>query len=128
MKKRVRLLTFLFPLTFVLILSSVSSAQEKFISPADAHKYVGEKKTVCGQVASATYAARSRRQPTFLNLDRPYPNHIFTVVIWGSDRNKFKTPPETLFKAKTICVTGVIDVYRGKPQIIVRDPSQIVIK
>jgi hypothetical protein len=29
---------------------------------------------------------RTRRQPTFLNLDAPYPQHIFTVVVWGESR------------------------------------------
>jgi hypothetical protein len=51
---------------------------------------------------------------------------IFTVVIWGSDRNKFKNPPEVFFKEKRVCVTGQIDTYRGKPEIIVRDPSQVI--
>ena len=110
------------------ILGSAPVVAQDYITPADADKYIGQTKTVCGKVASATYAARSRGQPTFLNLDQPYPNHIFTVVIWGSERNKFKSPPETFFKGKSVCVTGVIDTYRGKPQIIVREPSQIVIK
>jgi len=112
----------------IVSLTSVSFAQKEYISPAEAHKYIGETKTVCGEIASATYAARSRGQPTFLNLDQPYPNQIFTVVIWGPDRNKFKSPPEIFFKGKSICVTGVIETYRGKPQIIVREPSQIVIR
>jgi len=48
------------------------------ISPAEAAKHIGEKATVCGVVASARYASRSKGQPTFLNLDKPYPNQIFT--------------------------------------------------
>ena len=42
-------------------------------------------------VASAHYAERSKGQPTFINLDKPYPNAPFTVLIWGSDRGKFGT-------------------------------------
>ena len=111
-----------------LLLTSVPLAQEQSIKPADAGKYVGEKKTVCGMVASATYAVRTKGQPTFLNLDQPYPNQIFTVLIWGSDRKKFSDPPETFYKGKTICVTGLIKSFRGKPEIIVKDPSQIGIR
>ena len=111
-----------------LIIVSASIAQEHSISPADAQKYIGEKKTVCGMVASATYAVRTKGQPTFLNLDQPYPNQIFTVLIWGSDRKKFSDPPETFYKGKTICVTGPIKSFKGKPEIIVRDPSQIGIR
>jgi len=103
-------------------------AQENYITPEEAYKYIGETKTVCGTVASATYAVRSRGKPTFLNLNKPYPNHVFTIVIWGSDRGKFKNPPEVFFKGKEVCVTGLITTYRGKPQIEVSEPSQITAK
>jgi micrococcal nuclease len=61
-------------------------------------------------------------------LDKPYPNQIFTVLIWGSDRNKFKEAPEDMYNSKMICVTGLIKDYKGKPEIIVNDPEQIKIK
>ena len=108
------------------ILGPLSIVAQDYVSPADAGKYIGQTKTVCGKVASTTYAVRTKGHPTFINLDRPYPNQIFTVVIWGSDRNKFKNPPEIFFKEKRVCVTGKIDTYRGKPEIIVRDPSQVI--
>lgn len=108
-----------------LIIASVSFAEEQSISPADAQKYIGEKKTVCGMVATATYAVRTKGQPTFLNLDQPYPNQIFTVVIWGSDRKKFSNPPEGYYKRRNICVTGKIKSFKGKTEIAVNDPSQI---
>jgi len=121
-------LTCLIVLILIKLLFLSNLFAQGFITPSEADKYIGQTKTVCGKVASATYAARSKGSPTFLNLDKPYPNHIFTVVIWGSERNKFKSPPEILFKNERICVTGQIETYRGKPQIIVHDPSQIVIK
>ena len=111
---------------FVLLLST-AVAQEK-VSPSEAAKLVGKKATVCGQVASANFAARSRGRPTFLNLDRPYPNQIFTVVIWGQNRAKFSPAPESAYRAKRICVSGTISSYRGQPQIVVSDPSQINIQ
>jgi len=42
------------------------------------------KTTVCGEVASTHYAVRSRGNPTFINLDKAYPNQIFC----GSDLGK----------------------------------------
>jgi DNA/RNA endonuclease YhcR with UshA esterase domain len=103
-------------------------AQQEYVNPIDAHKYIGMEKTVCGTVASATYAVRTKGRPTFLNLDQPYPNQIFTVLIWGSDRNKFQNPPESSFRGKRICVTGMIEEFRGKAEIIVRSPDQIILK
>jgi hypothetical protein len=79
---------------------------------------------VCGLVASATFAARTKGQPTFLNLDKPYPEHIFTALIWGSDRPKFGQP-EDAYKGKRICVTGTVKAYRGVHEIIVTDPGQL---
>lgn len=104
--------------------SSPSYAQGQ-LSPEEAQGHIGENQTVCGMVASTNFAASSKGQPTFLNLNRPYPNHIFTVVIWGQNRPRFKNPPEEFFDGKRICVTGEITTYRGKPQIEVQAPSQI---
>jgi len=55
-------------------------------------QHVGEMATVCGYVASSRYLSTSRSKPTFLNLDKPYPNQDFTVVIWSEDREKFGEP------------------------------------
>jgi DNA/RNA endonuclease YhcR with UshA esterase domain len=110
-----------------LILSSVSYAQEKSITAMEAGSHIGEVQTVCGMVASSKFASQSKKQPTFINLDKAYPNQIFTIVIWGSDRGKFPEPPEDYYQGKKICVKGMIKAYRGKPEIIVNDPSQITI-
>jgi DNA/RNA endonuclease YhcR with UshA esterase domain len=60
-------------------------------------------------------------------LDKPYPNQIFTVVIWGSDRAKFGEP-EATFRGKSVCVTGKIKEFRGVPEVIVYEPSQIKVQ
>jgi hypothetical protein len=57
----------------VLLCSALRSAQSS-ISASEAKNHVGENGTVCGQVASAHYAMKSRGRPTFLNLDRAYQN------------------------------------------------------
>jgi len=100
------------------------SAGAASISPADAASHIGENATVCGLVASAKYAANSRAQPTFLDMGQPYPNQLFVAVIFGTDRAKFGEPEATL-SGKRICVTGQVRNYRGRPEIIVSDPSQL---
>jgi DNA/RNA endonuclease YhcR with UshA esterase domain len=125
MKRCKKLITYaaLFVLC-LLILIPISHAQQK-INAEDSYKYVGQTKTVCGVVASTFYSYRSRGHPTFLNLNKPHQNQILTIVIWGSDRGKFTNPPERFFKGKRVCVTGLIETYGGKPEIVVHDPSQI---
>jgi hypothetical protein len=97
------------------------------ISANEAKNHVGQMATVCGQVASVRYAVKSSGSPTFINLDRAYPKQIFTIVIWGGDRPKFGDP-EATFRAKRVCVTGEITVYRGKAETTVHEPSQIKIE
>jgi hypothetical protein len=104
---------------------AVAGERPTSISAGEAAAYVGQTKTVCGVVASSKFAQDSKRSPTFLNLDRAYPNHIFTAVIWSADRGKFKESPEVAFQGRRICVNGPIQVYRDKPEIIVTSPSQL---
>jgi hypothetical protein len=99
------------------------AANLETLTAEDAAKHVGENATVCGVVASAHYAARSAGQPTFLNLDRSYPNQIFVAVVFGNDRTKFGEPER--LQGKQVCVTGSIQLYRGTPEIILRDPRQL---
>lgn len=97
------------------------------LAPEDASKHVGEKTTVCGVVASAKYAAQSGGRPTFLDFGKPYPDAIFTALILGTDRPKFGTPEKTV-PGKQVCVSGEIKLYRGKPEILLTDPKQLVAK
>jgi hypothetical protein len=95
------------------------------MAPDDAARHVGETATVCGVVESARYAERSTKQPTFLNLGKPYPNQSFTVVIFGGDRSKFGTPEIALMK-KRVCATGVISLFQGRAEMKLQDPSQLL--
>lgn len=96
------------------------------ITAEEADQHIGETNTVCGLVASARYLGKGG--PTYLNFDRPYPNQTLTVMISDADRAGFTSPPEMMFNGKTVCVTGVIIDYRKKPEIVVTDPSQIVLQ
>lgn len=106
-------------IVFVLVSFLQMAFAQQTISPEESAKFIGQQKTVCGTVASAHFAARSKGQSTFLNLDKPYPNQVFTVLIWGSDRGKFEKPPEALYSGKEICVRGMIQSYQGRPEIVV---------
>jgi hypothetical protein len=78
---------------------------------------------MCGRVASTRYSTQGRGC-TVLNLDKPYPHEIFTVVIWGADRAQFGQPEEK-YRDKVVRVTGRIRSYRGVPEIVAREPAQI---
>lgn len=94
------------------------------LTAAEAKGHIGKKAKVCGRVVSSHYAESSPLQPTFLNLDKPYPKQVFTVLIPGWAREKF-SEPEVEYKDKKICVTGKITLYRGVPEILAEEREQI---
>jgi hypothetical protein len=104
---------------FAFVLVAVNAQS---ISAADAKNHIGQKATVCGKVLSERTATGSRGQPTFINLDAPYPNQIFTILIWGDDRANVGALPQEGSRA---CATGTIQEYRGVPEIVVRNSGQL---
>jgi DNA/RNA endonuclease YhcR with UshA esterase domain len=110
-------------LALSLVVASPTFAQHH-LTASEAKGHVGETATVCGEVVSTRYAASTKGHPTFLNLDKPYPGQIFTIVIWGEDRGKFGAPEET-YRGKRACVTGKISEYRGVPEVIATEPKQL---
>ncbi|HEY1465016.1 MAG TPA: hypothetical protein VGF44_16485 [Terriglobales bacterium] len=108
----------------ILIVFSSHVLGQNTISAREAKNHIGQNATVCGRVESTHFASTSRGQPTFLNLDGVYPNQIFTVVIWGTDRAKFGRPEER-YRNEPICVTGEIRLYHAIPEVIVMEPAQI---
>jgi len=106
---------------FVLLAFTFMPALAETLSAADAKNHVGEKATVCGKVVSERTAASSRREPTFINLDASYPNQVFTILVWGDDRkNVGELPPE----GSRVCASGLIQDYRGVPEIVVKSSGQ----
>ena len=92
------------------------------IVSSEAKKHVGEIATVCGKVASERTATSTRGTPTFINLDAPYPNQDFTILIWGSDRAAVGVLPRV---GSRVCAFGTIQDYRGVPEIIVKSSNQL---
>lgn len=114
-------------LAFCLLVISSLHAQTRKLTAAEAKDHVGDRATVCGKVVTTHYAKSSKGEPTFLNLDEPYPREVFTILIWGSDREKFGSP-EIEYKGLRVCVTGKITSYRGMPEINATERGQIEIQ
>ena len=109
-------------LLFVLLAFALTPAVSQTISAAQAKAHEGENATVCGKVASERTATSSRGEPTFINLDAAYPNQVFTILVWGDDRQKVGALPS---EGSRVCATGLITDYRGVPEIVVRSSGQL---
>jgi|HubBroStandDraft_1064217.scaffolds.fasta_scaffold144859_2 hypothetical protein len=107
---------------FVVLTLMASFAQAQSLTASQAKAHEGENATVCGKVASERTATSSRGEPTFINLDAAYPNQIFTILVWGDDRQKVGALPG---EGSRVCATGVIQDYRGVPEIVVRSSGQL---
>lgn len=95
---------------------------QKIISWKDAHKYYGYIVTVEGKVVTTYNSGKA----CFLNFHPDYKKY-FTAVIFRSDFNKFPDYPHDYYLNKRVHVTGEIKEYQGKPEIILKDLSQIKI-
>jgi hypothetical protein len=125
----------LFPLMVLLLLGGLILTRvytpEPQLSPEisvrsdDAINHIGATAEVCGPVANTSYRSDIDGDPTFLNFDQPYPNQTFTVLIWGENRTHWPQPPEDMYENHTICVTGIIKLHEGDPEIVVTHPGRI---
>jgi len=89
--------------------------------------YVGKTITVCSKV-QGTFVTKGDKKTTYINFGKPYPNNTFTAVIFPSDSANFKYIPSEYLKAKYVCITGKVELYKDKPQMIVKKEEQIKIE
>src|SRR4051812_16944280 len=111
-------------IAYMLSCIALWSGPSATLSSSEALKHIGERATVCGVVSTARFTESSKGKPTFINLDKPFPDSEFTVVIWEVDREKFGTPEKDWTKKK-ICVEGKIEDFKGKAEIVLHEKSQL---
>ena len=97
------------------------------LNTVQAKDHIDQYATVCGKVVSIKYVENGKSNPTYINLDKKFPDQSFTVVIYGDARSGFSYNPEERLNGKTICVKGKIGSYKDIPQIVVSSESQIEI-
>ncbi|MBO9674671.1 MAG: hypothetical protein J7577_14585 [Sphingobacteriaceae bacterium] len=103
---------------------SFYAKSQTLVLAKDAAKYVGKNVTICDSV----YSTKGLDKLTLINLGGAYPKELITIVINKQDESKFPSEPNSMFMGNKICVTGIISEFKGKQQIIVTDPKQIVVK
>jgi exonuclease VII large subunit len=113
---------------FTFFLSSGLQAQpDDMVRAHEAIEHRGEYAMVCGVIAGANYLKDSKGGPTYLNFDKPYPDHDFSAIIFKKNRKNFKIAPETLTGYKA-CVYGKVKVYKGKAQVELVKEQQLSVR
>ena len=98
------------------IRESFNTSQAKYDSGKN------EEVAVCGTVVSTK---KSSKGNVFLNLDKSFPNQVFTVSIFKDRLIHFSYAPEEFWSGKTVCVTGKITDFNGVPSMVLENENGI---
>jgi micrococcal nuclease len=111
-------------IVFVLLgFSVVSAYSQTKITAQEASKHIGDSVTVFDKVYGVKLLDNGM---TLLNMGAEYPNHLLVVMIKSEDKAKFAYKPEEQLNGKQLLVTGKLIDYKGKAQIVVTEPYQII--
>jgi hypothetical protein len=92
------------------------AGQAPTIKEAEVASYIGQSVKVCSKV----YGHKDFGSMVLVNMGGAYPNSLFTVVLRGDAKGLADN-----LDGKSICVSGKVVDYKGKPEIVVEDPKQI---
>ncbi len=114
------------PLLFFIYAGTVL-AQENVpeITIRQAKDYEGKKITICSEVKDVYVNKKAKGEPTMLNFGGAYPHQSFTVIIWKDNLANFQYDPAVYLMNKNICVTGIITMYKGRPEMEIKTPGEI---
>jgi len=101
-----------------------TAKSQTLILAKDAAQHVGKNVIICDSV----FSTKALDKLSLINLGGTYPNELITVVVNKEDLTKFPTEPSSMYLGNNICVTGIVAEFKGKYQIVVTDPKQIVVK
>ncbi|MCX6766888.1 MAG: hypothetical protein NT170_03895 [Candidatus Moranbacteria bacterium] len=98
------------------------SSSSGCISFKDAGDYIGDNKCVEGKVDNVFTSGKGN---TFLNFCPDYSSCSFSIPIFYSNKDKFSDLKN--YEGKNIQITGLIENYQGRAEIIPNNQSQIKI-
>lgn len=98
------------------------------IKATEAADHVGKRATVCGVVSWTRFEEKASRRPTFVNFDKPAPDQVFRILIWGKSLKKFNSNPPGSWQDKQVCVTGKIVEDEKVPEIVVQSLGQVTLQ
>jgi hypothetical protein len=117
-----------FFLSLLLLSCSTGLNAQTTIELKDIANHIGDSVKVKGKIFGVRYLEAAKNTPTFINVGGAYPNPLLTVVIWGEVRNKLGYLPEDKkYSGGMAVVTGKVELYKDKPQIVISDPQQLQI-
>jgi exonuclease VII large subunit len=105
------------------LVSAVMPARAETISPADVKAHAGQTVTV---EAAISDVHTGRSGVTFIDVGGRYPDNDFTAVIFAGDATKF--PKASALDGKTVVISGPVQLYQGRAEIILKSADQLKAK
>ena len=96
--------------------ATFKSCSQDTIQSHEAKNYIDQWVCVTGKVASIKLASEGKIT-NYINIDKPYPNAVFTIVMTNEYLETLKFKLEDL-KDKIIFVYGKITTYKNDPKQI----------
>lgn len=112
----------------VFVLFATAGYSQTTIKAEDISKHIGDSVKICAKVYGVKYLENAKNSPTFVNVGGAFPNQLFTIVIWNDVRKQFEKAPEELLNNKEICVTGKVEMFKDRAQIVLKSKEQIVVE
>lgn len=106
---------------FVFIAAFAVKASAQSFNTQEFNANLGKTKTLCDVVSSVKIFSDTL---TLINMGGNYPNQKYTIAVKG---NKITLDWANL-KGKTMCVTGVFELHKNRPEIVAAQPDQIEFK
>jgi endonuclease YncB( thermonuclease family) len=86
----------------------------------EAHRHVGEEILVEGTVVRTHRTASM----LYLNFHANWKRYL-TIVIHAKDLHRFPVDPEAAFRGRKIRARGEVQLYKGRPEMVIRGPADI---
>ncbi len=109
-------------LIIIALAGLISVGCSRSIPASQAARHVGGKCTVEGYVASVHATGRGT---VFMNFDNAYPSQTFTAVSLHGELSAADLAP---FQHHTVSVSGTIEDYKGRPEIVLHALNQITLE
>ncbi len=89
-----------------------------------AGKRIGKETTVCGQVVATRF---SRKGHLWMNVDKQFPNQIFSIFVRKENLVNFESDLKTRFINQAVCVKGKVENFSDAPSISLSKAKDIAL-
>lgn len=107
-------------------LVTIASFAQKEISLEEVKNHINDSVEVTSKISAVSYFPKAKNGPAIFYLGSKSPKQLLTVIIYDDVRKKFDyNILEDKYRQAVLIVNGKVELVKGKPHIIVRNPRQL---